>query len=87
MNNAQKEAKKQSLVMLAYSEGEEIEFNNHTDGWCRAEYPDWDWSINSYRVKPRKSCNNCKYYGEPEWCSLPHDPMRICRNESEWVKK
>ena len=86
MTNSQKEALRQSKVMLDYSNGGEIEFNNHIDGWHRAEYPDWDWSISSYRVKPKNSCHNCKYYDAPEWCNLTKHSMSQCDNESEWIE-
>jgi hypothetical protein len=50
--NAQERAKQQAEVMLAFANGAEVEFTEHSnDSWRQTKEPFWDWSLFRYRVK------------------------------------
>ena len=55
---AQQEAKRQAEVMIAFSEGKEIECSNKDrNNWDVNRYPSWIWSEYDYRIavpKPKK---------------------------------
>jgi len=48
------QSRKMANVMLAYSEGKEIEYlDSASNQWAVTTHPSWDWSRYNYRVKPR----------------------------------
>jgi hypothetical protein len=52
MTTPQEKAKQQAEVMLAFANGAEIEwYRDNVGEWQDAKAPQWDWSMNHYRVK------------------------------------
>jgi len=51
MNSEQVLAKKRAEVMIAFSEGKEIEFMDRANKWHKNTDPSWDWDSWDYRVK------------------------------------
>lgn len=52
------EAKQAAMIMLAYAEGKDIQFNNASGEWVdipQDEEPDFDWFGRDYRVQPKKT--------------------------------
>lgn len=47
------ETKRQIEVMKAYEEGKTIQMNGG-EGWNDTNYPQWDWGLYDYRVKPEE---------------------------------
>ena len=54
MTAAQEEAKRQAEVMIAFSEGEEIEyFSGLLEKWQPTRSPVWNFEETQYRIKPK----------------------------------
>ena len=68
MTPAQQEACRQAEVMIAFSEGKEIEIANvGSSNWKPIETPMWAWNSNDYRIaapKPKKVKFLCWYDGD-----------------------
>lgn len=47
------ETKSAANIMLAYADGEKIEFSDFSEEWIEIDEPTWDFSEFSYRIKAK----------------------------------
>lgn len=52
IQGSKRATKRMIEVMKAYLEGNDIQFSYGDKGWIDTNWPQWDWGLYDYRVKP-----------------------------------
>ena len=74
------EARKAAEVMMAYADGNEIEFLNSGKEWINTLNPMFDWQMFDYRIKPKPTYRPFKDKKEC-WAEMKkHQPFGWVKN-------